>query len=128
MSEGYYKKKKGKAVYFEQTKDKKDKKRPVRHFNWKLAAVLIISLFVLGVGAFALRQWHNSNRTQQGLVLGTKAYNEGRWEEAVEYLGRYLAVQRNDVSVLLKYADGQLKIHRSNAIIYNKQWGLTEPF
>ena len=38
---------------------------PARYFNWRLAVVLIISLFVLGVGAFALRQWHKTNRTQQ---------------------------------------------------------------
>ena len=98
------------AVYFKQTKDKKDKKKAVRYFNWKLAVVLIISLFVLGVGAFSLRQWHKSNRSQQGLVRGSKAYEQGQWEEAVEYLGRYLAVRRDDVSVLLKYADAQLKI------------------
>ncbi|OHB72825.1 MAG: hypothetical protein A2Z25_00690 [Planctomycetes bacterium RBG_16_55_9] len=98
------------AVYFKQEKGKKDKTIPARYFNWKLAVVLIISLFVLGVGAFALRQWHKNNRIQQGLVVGTKAYEEGRLEEAVEYLGRYLAVQRDDVDVLLKYADAQLLI------------------
>jgi len=83
---------------------------PVRYFNWRLAVVLVISLLVLGVGAFGLRRWHKSNRTQQGLVQGTEAYGEGRWEEAAEYLGRYLAVRRDDVAVLLKYADAQLKI------------------
>jgi tetratricopeptide (TPR) repeat protein len=98
------------AVYFQQTKEKKDKNKPARYFNWKLAAVLFISLFVLGVGAFALRQWHKNNQTQQGLIRGTKAYEEGRWQEAAEYLGRYLAVRRDDISVLHKYADAQLKI------------------
>jgi tetratricopeptide (TPR) repeat protein len=86
---------------------------PVRYFNWKLAIVLVISFFVLAVGAVGLRQWHKNNRTRQGLIRGTEAYDAGRWEEAAEYLGHYLAVQRNDVPVLLKYADAQLKIRPS---------------
>ncbi|MBN2313169.1 MAG: tetratricopeptide repeat protein [Sedimentisphaerales bacterium] len=98
------------AVYYEQSKDKKDKRKTVRYFNWKLAIVIVISFFVLVVGVFALHQWRKSNRSQQGLVRGSKAYDEGHWEEAGEYLGYYLAVRPNDVSVLLKYADAQLKI------------------
>jgi len=98
------------AVYYEQSKDKKEKRKPARYFNWKLAIVLVISFFVLVVGVIALHQWRKSNRSQQGLVRGSKAYDEGRWEEAGEYLGYYLAVRPDDVSVLLKYADAQLKI------------------
>ncbi len=77
---------------------------PVKYFNWKLAAVLVIGLAVLGGGAYALRQWHKMGRSEQGLVLGNKAYEEQRWEEAAEHLGRYLTVQRDDVEALLKYA------------------------
>ena len=98
------------AVYFKRKKSRIERKTSIRYFNWKLAVVLIISLFVLGVGAFVLRQWHKSNRTQQGLVLGLKAYDVADWEKAADYLGRYLAVQQNDVSILLKYADAQLNI------------------
>jgi tetratricopeptide (TPR) repeat protein len=83
---------------------------PVRYFNWKLAIVLFIGLVVLGVGAFGLRRWRRTNKADQGLVLGNQAYDEHRWEEAAENLGRYLTVERNDVSALLKYADAQLKI------------------
>ncbi len=82
----------------------------VRYFNWKLAAVLMISLLVLGGGAYALRQWHKTGRSEQGLVLGNKAYEDQKWEEAAEYLGRYLAVQRDDVETLLKYARAQQHI------------------
>ena len=84
MTEGFYRKNKDKAVYFDKTKERKIKKRPRRYFNWKLAAVLVISLFVLGVGAFVLRRWHKSNRTQQGLILGTQAYQDGDWEAAAK--------------------------------------------
>ncbi len=83
---------------------------PGRYFNWKLAIVLVISLIVLGVSAFGLRQWRRTNRAEQGLILGNKAYDEHRWEDAAEHLGSYIALERDNVSILLKYADAQLKI------------------
>jgi len=83
---------------------------PGRYFNWKLAIVLVISLVVLGVSAFGLRKWRRTNRVEQDFILGNKAYNEHRWEKAAEYLGSYIALERDDVSILLKYADAQLKI------------------
>lgn len=83
---------------------------PRRYFNWKLAIVLLIGLVVLGVTAYGLRQWRRSNRSERGLILGNKAYGEHRYEEAALQLGRYLAVERNDVPILLKYADAQLSI------------------
>jgi predicted Zn-dependent protease len=83
---------------------------PGRYFNWKLAIVLVISLIVLGVSAFGLRQWRRTNRAEQGLILGNKAYDEHRWEDAAEHLGSYVALERNDVPTLLKYADAQLKV------------------
>jgi tetratricopeptide (TPR) repeat protein len=81
-----------------------------RYFNWKLAIVLLIGLVVLGTTAFGLRQWQKSRRSEQGLVLGNKAYEEHRWEEAAKQLGRYLGVMQNDVPALLKYAEAQLNI------------------
>ena len=82
----------------------------VRYFNWKLAIVLVIGIAVLGVGAFTLRQWRRTNRADQGLELGNRAYEEHRWEDAAEHLGSYLAVEQDDVSILLKYAKAQLNI------------------
>jgi len=81
-----------------------------RYFNWKLAIVLVIGVVVLGVTAFGLRQWQRANRAERGLILGNKAYEEHEWEEAAKNLGRYLAVKRDDVPTLLKYADAQLNI------------------
>jgi len=86
---------------------------PRRYFNWKLAIVLVIGIGVLGVTAFGLRQWQRANRAEQGLVLGNKAYDEQKWEQAASNLGRYLAVEQNDVPALLKYAEAQLKIRPS---------------
>jgi tetratricopeptide (TPR) repeat protein len=83
---------------------------PRRYFNWKLAAVLVIGLVVLGITAYGLRQWQRSRRADRGLVLGNKAYNEHKWEDAAKNLGRYLAVTQDDVPALLKYADAQLNI------------------
>jgi tetratricopeptide (TPR) repeat protein len=81
-----------------------------RYFNWKLAIVLLIGLVVLGTTAFGLRKWQKSRRAEQGLVLGNKAYDEHRWEEAANQLGRYLGVMQDDVPTLLKYAEAQLNI------------------
>ena len=83
---------------------------PRRYFNWKLAIVLVMSLIVLGVSAFGLRKWRRANRAEQGLVLGNKAYEEHKWEEAAEHLGSYIALERDNIPILLKYADAQLKI------------------
>jgi tetratricopeptide (TPR) repeat protein len=83
---------------------------PVRYFNWKLAIVLVMGLIVLGVSAFGLRKWRRANRAEQGLVLGNKAYDEHKWEEAAEHLGSYIVLERNNIPILLKYADAQLKI------------------
>ena len=81
-----------------------------RYFNWKLAIVLLLGFAVLGATAFGLRQWQRSRRAEQGLVLGNKAYDEHRWEEAAKQLGRYLGVMQDDVPALLKYAEAQLNI------------------
>ncbi len=86
---------------------------PQRYFNWKLAIVLVIGFVLLGSIAFVLRQWQKANRAEQGLVLGNKAYDEQKWEEAAKDLGKYLSVEQDDVPTLLKYADAQLKIRPS---------------
>jgi len=84
-----------------------------RYFNWKLAIVLVISVVVLSLTAFGLRQWQRTNRADRGLILGSKAYDEQNWKEAAENLGRYLAIEQNDIPVLMKYADANLKIRPS---------------
>lgn len=81
-----------------------------RYFNWKLAIVLVISLAVLGVGAFSLRQWRKAGRADRGLKLGSQAYDQHRWEDAATHFGHYLAIEPDNVPILLKYADAQLKI------------------
>lgn len=91
---------------------------PRRYFNWKLAIVLLIGVVVLGVTAYGLRQWRRSSRSERGLILGNKAYDEHHYEEAATQLGHYLAVNRRDVPILLKYADAHLNIRpvKSNNI------------
>lgn len=83
---------------------------PRRYFNWKLAVVLMMGLVVLGVTAFGLRRWRRSNRAERGLKAGLKAYEEHNWQDAAHNLGSYLAVERDDVPILLKYADAHLNI------------------
>lgn len=80
------------------------------YFNWKLAFVLVVATVVFAAAAFALHSWQQNTRAEQSLPLGESAYDQGDWEEAAQQLGRYLAVDGSNVSVLLKYADAQLKI------------------
>ncbi len=90
---------------------------PRRYFNWKLAIVLLMSVVVLCITAVALRRWQRANSAERGLELGNKAYDEQNWEEAAKELGSYLAL-RQDVKILLKYADAQMRIRprKSNNI------------
>jgi len=81
-----------------------------RYFNWKLAIVLVFSVVVLGATAYALRRWQRGQRAEHGLEAGLEAYNQQQWEEAASNLGRYVAVNQEDVPTLLKYADAQLNI------------------
>jgi len=87
---------------------------PVRYFNWKLAAVVLIGLAVLAATALGLRQWQRSHRAQRGLTIGIKAFEQGDWEQAAKYLGSHIAVVQNDVPALLKYAEAQLNIRPVN--------------
>ncbi len=81
-----------------------------RYFNWKLASVLVIGFVVLGITAFGLRKWQRGRRAYGAFGKGNEAYDKCLWVEAAENLGRYLAVVRDDVPTLLKYADAQLNI------------------
>jgi tetratricopeptide (TPR) repeat protein len=83
---------------------------PERYFNWKLALVIILSILAVGITAFGLRQWRRTMRAENGLLLGNKAYQEHRYDEAAKQLGRYISINPNDVNALLKYADSQTKI------------------
>lgn len=80
-----------------------------RYFNWKLATVLTVAAAVFIVAAYALHRWQRINRAVQSLPLGEAAYAEQEWDEAANQLGNYLIVNRDDVEILVKYADAQLK-------------------
>jgi tetratricopeptide (TPR) repeat protein len=80
-----------------------------RYFNWKLAAVLMMAAVICVAGAYALHRWQRANRAVQSRPLGEAAYAEQKWDEAAVYLGNYLTVNQDDVEVLVKYAEAQLK-------------------
>lgn len=80
------------------------------YFNWKLAIVLLLGAIVLAVTALGLRRWQRNTRADQALPVGQAAYDDQKWEEAASQLGRYLAVNQDNVPILLKYADAQLHI------------------
>ncbi|MBN1507004.1 MAG: tetratricopeptide repeat protein [Sedimentisphaerales bacterium] len=80
-----------------------------RYFNWTLAVVLLVAVAVFAGAVFALHRWQRSSKAERALPLGEKAYEQGSWDEAAEQLGQYLMVRRDDVAVLLKYAEAQRK-------------------
>ncbi len=80
-----------------------------RYFNWKLATVLMVGIAILIVAACALHRWQRTVRAVQALPEGKKAYAAQDWDAAADRLGSYLIVNRDDVDVLVIYADAQLK-------------------
>ena len=82
---------------------------PSKMVNWKVLSVVLIGIFVLSITAVGLRRWQRRSRATSGLELGTTAYDRGDYETAAAQLGRYITVVRDDIEILLKYADSQLK-------------------
>lgn len=79
-----------------------------RYFNWKLAIVLFVAAVVFVIAVFGLHRWQKTTKAEQALPRGQKAFDARQWDEAADQLGRYLAVNNQDVSVLVKYAEAQL--------------------
>jgi tetratricopeptide (TPR) repeat protein len=80
-----------------------------RYFNWKLATVLVVAIGIFTVAAYALHRWQVNARALQALPLGKEAYARQDYDEAAIQIGKYIAVNMEDVEVLLMYADAQLK-------------------
>jgi tetratricopeptide (TPR) repeat protein len=80
-----------------------------RYFNWKLATVFVVGISVFFGAAYALNRWQVNTRAVQALPLGEEAYARQDYDEAAIQLGKYIAVNMDDVEVLLKYGDAQLK-------------------
>jgi len=90
---------------------------PKRHFNWIAAIVLVIALAVLAVTVFGLRKWQRNRMAYAAREAGLKAYENHNWKDAAINLGRYVAVNKSDIGILLKYAEAQLNrrpIKRAN--------------
>lgn len=81
----------------------------MRYFNWKLAIALIFSCVMVVVGAVGLHCWQKTDSAEKALALGLSAHANGDYEAAAVSLGRYVAVQRGDIPILMKYADAQTK-------------------
>ena len=100
---------------------------PRIYFNWKLAFVLIISVVVVGATAFGLRKWQRSNRAVRSLKLGIKAYDAQNWNDAAKHLGTYVAVEMDDVPILLKYCPSRSSTEGPvNHPTFNKPLALIE--
>lgn len=85
--------------------------------NWILLIVVLVGLAALTTTFVGLRTWNRTHRSKVGLERGTEAYENQDWKDAASYLGQYLAVNPQDVAVLLQYAEAQLNLRpmkRSN--------------
>lgn len=81
-----------------------------KRFNWLLAIVLLMSLVILVLGAFAIRKWQRNRMAYDAKQIGLQAYEKHLWQIAAKNLGRYLVVDNQNVSILLKYAQAQFNI------------------
>lgn len=81
-----------------------------KHFNWKLAIVLLIALMVLAISAVSLRKWQKSRTGSKVLEAGLAAYENHDWPQAAKNLGSYLMITPDDTDILFKYADTHLNI------------------
>lgn len=78
--------------------------------NWKPLIVILLALTTIAVTGVSLRQYHRNKRSAIGYTEGLKAFEEGRWQDAAVYLGQYLSIHQQDVSILLKYAQSNIRI------------------
>ena len=80
--------------------------------NWNFLIVFAVGILAVALTVGGLWYWNKHLRAERGLRLGTEAYENQRWDEAGRYLGQYLSAiaPEQDVEVLLKYADAQLKV------------------
>ncbi len=74
----------------------------------RLGVVLAVVLAV-GVGGYGFHKYRKRTMIRQAHAAGLTAYEAGKWTEAANQLGRYLAANPRDVDVLTKYADAQMQ-------------------
>jgi tetratricopeptide (TPR) repeat protein len=79
----------------------------MRYFNWKLAIVLTVGCIVVVVGTAGLHRWQKTDGAAKALALGLDAHESGDYDEAAVNLGHYISIHKDDVPVLMKYADAQ---------------------
>lgn len=77
-------------------------------------AVLCVVAVLAGVGGLAGFFWYKERRVQQALSDGEAAFAKGQFAEARGKFASYLRVHRDDLDVLLKFADAcaQIKENR----------------
>lgn len=78
--------------------------------NWKLLIVIILAVTAVGVTGVLLRHYHRNKLAANGYTQGLVAFQEGRWQEAAVCLGQYLAIHQQDINVLHKYAQSNVRI------------------
>ncbi|HOW71238.1 MAG TPA: tetratricopeptide repeat protein [Phycisphaerae bacterium] len=75
---------------------------------FKLVMVLL-AVAVVGAGLYELHKYRKTAAVKKALAAGEAAYEARDYTNAATELGRYVAANKQDVPMLLKYADAQLK-------------------
>ncbi|MCF7972707.1 MAG: tetratricopeptide repeat protein [Phycisphaerae bacterium] len=84
-----------------------------RHFNWKIAIVLLLGFGIIAGIVAGLHNIQKSGRYENYYSQGIESFEQRQWQEAAEYLGKYIAHDNQNTEVLHKYAQAQLNIKPS---------------
>ncbi len=72
---------------------------------WKWIVGAIVLIAVLAVGAYFGLEMYIAHRNQQWLAEADAAYDSGDWQLAKNYFERYIPQDKDNVELLLRYAD-----------------------
>ncbi|MBK8267385.1 MAG: hypothetical protein IPK83_03405 [Planctomycetes bacterium] len=60
------------------------------NIRFRLLAIIILGLILLGAGAVKLRRWQSQRNIENSLVEGLAAFDRQDWPKAAQLLGRYV--------------------------------------
>jgi tetratricopeptide (TPR) repeat protein len=83
--------------------------RRVAALNVRVLLILVVVAVVLGAGLFVAHRWRRTAMVATALRDGQAAFAAEKWDVARQLLGRYLARNPQDVEILRKYAQAQLR-------------------
>ena len=80
-----------------------------RHARILRVLIVLLTLLAVAIGGYGFHKYRKRAIVRQALSAGTAAYDARQWTEAANQLGRYLAARPQDIDILMKYADAQMR-------------------